>query len=270
MQIKITDIRWYQILFLSTFLIYAKLTLAWELTWGLILYNISLAFLIQTIFILLLKIPNYHSLKSAWISALGICLLLKTSSITIYSLTIIITIASKFLIQFKRKHLFNPVNFGIVFIVFFSDIAWISPGQWGATAIFIFLFGIAGMFILYKIQRLETALGFLGTLFLLDFIYKVGYLGWEIDHLFHDFINGTLLLFSFFMITDPRTIPNASKARWIWSILIASICFYLKTWHYQTDAPLKVLFCLTPLVPILNNYFKHSTFKWKYYEKSNN
>lgn len=268
--LKKQDIRWYQILFLSLFLCFAMFTLDWDITWKQIGFNLGLALLTQLFFIFWLKLPDYHSLKSAFISGLGICLLLKSSSPNIYALAIIIAISSKFLIQFKKKHLFNPVNLGIVLVVFFTKDAWISPGQWGATSGFIFLFGVGGMFILYNIKRLETAAGFLGTLFIAEWIYKILYLGWELDHLMHDFINGTLLLFSFFMITDPRTIPASPKARWTWSIAIALICFYLKNWHYQTDAPLKVLLCMTPLVPILDIIFKQQFFKWNSYEKSSN
>ena len=41
-------------------------------------------------------------------------------------------------LKIKNKHLFNPANFGIIFSVFILGDAWISPGQWGSSAIFLF------------------------------------------------------------------------------------------------------------------------------------
>ncbi|MFK7968736.1 MAG: RnfABCDGE type electron transport complex subunit D [Bacteroidia bacterium] len=38
--------------------------------------------------------------------------------------------------------------------------------------------------------------------------------------------NGSLLLFTFFMITDPMTTPNARKPRIVWAILIGIVSFF--------------------------------------------
>jgi Na+-translocating ferredoxin:NAD+ oxidoreductase RnfD subunit len=103
--------------------------------------------------------------------------------------------------------LFNPNNFGIIVsIVVFQD-AWISPGQWGSDAMFLFVLSILGGFILFKVKRLDLCLTFLGSLFLMEYLRTVTYQGWEMDVLFHKFSSGTLLLFTFFH--DYRSNDNA-------------------------------------------------------------
>lgn len=262
------DIRWFQIIFLFSFLMYGIIELKWETSYLNYLSAIITGFLTQLLFV---KIKNLKidSLLSGIISALGICLLFKSNSWYWFPIASFIAISSKFLIQHNKKHFFNPVNFALIFCILVSDQSWISPGQWGNAGFLIFLFGSGGMFLLVKLKRFLTAFSFLGTLFVSQFILIVVYEGWPIDHLFHTFFNGTLMLFSFFMITDPRTIPNHPKVRAIWSASIALISFYLINWHYLYSAPLWVLFCASFFTPALNIIYKYESFKWNNYEKVN-
>src|SRR5262249_43163768 len=68
--------------------------------------------------------------KSALISALSLCLLLRTSSPLVAALAAFVTIASKFVIRVRGKHVFNPTNAGLVFALLVTPNAWVSPGQW--------------------------------------------------------------------------------------------------------------------------------------------
>jgi Na+-transporting NADH:ubiquinone oxidoreductase subunit NqrB len=44
--------------------------------------------------------------------------------------TAMITISSKFLLRWRGKHLFNPTNFGLVFMLIFAQGAvWVSLGN---------------------------------------------------------------------------------------------------------------------------------------------
>ena len=90
------------------------------------------------------------------------------------------------------------------------------------------MLGVFGWFVLFRVGRLDTGLTFLATFAGLMFIRSYVYLGWPIDHFWHTLSSGTLLLFAFFMITDPVTTPNHPKARILWSILWRT-CI----WAYQ-------------------------------------
>lgn len=264
----IKDARWFQLVFLLSFLIYGKFSLDWETPIEFYFVTILTGIFIQYFFIRIKKLPK-NSIISGIISSLGICLLFKSNDINWYFAATATAICSKFLIQHNGKHFFNPVNFTLIVSVLISNNTWISPGQWGNAGFLIFLFGSAGMVVLVRVKRFYTMLSFLGTLFILQFCLIVLYEHWPLDHLYHTFFNGTLMLFSFFMITDPRTIPNHPKVRIVWSMTIAVISFYLINWHYLYSAPLWVLFFASFLTPVINTIFKYETFKWNQYEKVN-
>ena len=72
-----------------------------------------------------------NSLRSAAITALGLCLLLRGNSYQTMILAGSLAIASKFLFRWHGKHFFNPANFGIIAALILTNDAWVSPGQWG-------------------------------------------------------------------------------------------------------------------------------------------
>ena len=162
----------------------------------------------------------------------------------------------------KGKHLFNPANFGIIAsIVLFQD-AWISPGQWGSDTLFLLCLTLMGCIVLHKIGRLETTVVFLGSLFLMEYLRTIVYQGWEMDVLWHKFSSGTLLLFAFFMITDPMTIPNSKKARMIWALILAGATFLLSTRMQIYTAPIWVIFFITPITVLLDKVLPGVKFEW--------
>src|SRR5262245_11520855 len=70
--------------------------------------------------------------KSALISALSLCLLLRTDAIGLAVAAAAIAIGSKFLIRIRGKHVFNPTNLAVVALLLMTDRVWVSAGQWGA------------------------------------------------------------------------------------------------------------------------------------------
>ena len=52
--------------------------------------------------------------KSALISALSLCLLLRTDWLALAALAAVVAVGSKFLIRVRDKHVFNPTNLAIV------------------------------------------------------------------------------------------------------------------------------------------------------------
>jgi Na+-translocating ferredoxin:NAD+ oxidoreductase RnfD subunit len=82
------------------------------------------------------------------------------------------------------------------------------------------------------------------------------------DHFIQSVSTGSLLLFSFFMITDPKTIPNHRLARVLWCIAIAAVSFYLTAFKFMNSAPIFMLVFAQPLVPLLDKIFKARRFEW--------
>lgn len=258
----ISDPRVNQILYLSSFLLFGVFWLDWSQDIGRYTITFSVTLLSQFI---LLKIygKDISSLKSAMISALGLCLLFKANAFVPIALASFLTIAGKFLIKYKGKHVFNPNNFGIVMAILLTQEGWISPGQWGNSEVLLGLILITGINILLKVGRMETSIFFLLTYLGMHFGYNILYKGWPLDFFMHQITSGTLLLFAFFMITDPVTTPNSVTARIIWSAMVGVLSFFLTQWFYVHTAPIYALFLLAPFTVLFDRIFISKRFKWK-------
>jgi Na+-transporting NADH:ubiquinone oxidoreductase subunit NqrB len=258
-----SDGRHFQIIAQISFLLYGVLLLGWDADWRNYLAIFSGVLLCQALAIRFAGYP-IDSMKSAAITGLGLSLLMKANDPWLFLFASMMAIGMKFISKVNGKHLWNPANFGIVMAALLSGDAWISPGQWGSSAIIVFIVGTAGLAVLSNIKRLETGVAFLLTFASLDYARTVLYLGWENDVYLLKLSSGSLWLFSFFMITDPMSTPNNRKLRIVWAIAVGCISFYLASFKFVNGAPFWTLFFLTPLTPLLDRISKNQlSFSWK-------
>ena len=268
------DARYFQIIFQSVFLVYGILYLHWNADWFLygtyFITSITTQFICEIVF-------NKNKLKifsaawflklqagipSALISSFGLSLLLKTNHYYIAAFAAFISIVSKYLIRINGKHIFNPSALGIVAAIYFTGNAWISPGQWGSNMVILFGVLSLGFIVTTRVQKIDVSLAFLITFGGLLYVRQITYLGWPMDFFIQSISTGSLLLFTFFMITDPKTTPNHSIARIIWAMAVAAVAFYLTTFKFINGAPIWVLVFAQPLVPVLDKLFKAKPFQW--------
>jgi Na+-transporting NADH:ubiquinone oxidoreductase subunit NqrB len=258
------DIRDYQILFLSLFLILGIWTRDWTLHPELIGVAIASCIITQIIFSLITKPQDSITainIRSPLITSLGLSLLLRADHWSTMALAGFAAIASKFVFQFGEKHFFNPANFGIIAVLTLTNDAWVSPGQWGEEWWYALLFAGTGGMILQRVGRWDTTAAFLGAYSLLAAIRNM-WLGWTWDVYFHHLMSGSLLLFSLFMVTDPRSIPNAPISRIIWAISIALLTFILRNYFFLSTAVFWALFALAPLTILLDKFWVTPRFSW--------
>lgn len=255
------DARHFQIIYLGAFLLYGSLALGWDAEIGRYLAVISTCLITQYFFIKHLRL-SISGLKSAMITALGLCLLLKAGSTWTLVLASVLAIGSKFLIRWSGKHVFNPGNFGIVIAILVTGDAWISPGQWGTDTTLVYFFLAAALMVLLHVGRIDTSMTFLIVLATAEIARSVLYQGWGMDVVIHKLINGSLLLYAFFMITDPVTTPNAAKARIIWAVLVGVLSFGISNWAYVHTAPIWALFIISAFTPVFDHLWKAERFQW--------
>ncbi len=263
------DARYFQIIFQTIFLCYGIYFLHWDNEyWLYAVYFIS-CLATQFVFEWFMGkkyIPFWkrytNGIPSVLISAFGLSLLLKTNDVGVAALAATVAIASKYILRINGKHIFNPSALGIVVAILFTGNAWISPGQWGSNAVILFGVLSLGFIVTTRVQKLDVSMAFLGTFAALIFIRQVIYLGWPIDHFVQSVSTGSLLIFSFFMITDPKTIPNHTLVRIIWSAVIAAVAFYLTAFKFMNGAPIFMLVLAQPLVPLLDKWFRSKKFEW--------
>ncbi|MEO0854793.1 MAG: Na+-transporting NADH:ubiquinone oxidoreductase, subunit NqrB, partial [Cyanobacteria bacterium J06648_11] len=145
------DARDFQIAFLALFLWGGVYTRDWTLRWDAVATAIATCLVTQALWMwarsrkaeskvneAYLQIPLWRSLvsasRSAAITSLSLCLLLRANSIFTIAIAAALAISSKFSIRVGGKHVFNPANFGIIAVVALTSDAWVSPGQWGTDA----------------------------------------------------------------------------------------------------------------------------------------
>lgn len=244
------DTRDYQILFLSLFLILGIGSRDWTLRLDLIAVVIATCLLSQWAFGTAFG-QQTISIRSALITSLGLSLLLRTDHWTTMVLAATTAIASKFIFKFGDKHFFNPANFGIIAALILTRDAWVSPGQWGEDWWYGLLFAGCGGMVLKRVGRWDTTAAFLGAYAILEAIRNT-WLGWTWDVYCHRLMSGSLLLFALFMVTDPRSIPNARSARIIWAVCIAIVTFVLRNYFYLSTAVFWALFFLAPITILLD------------------
>ena len=267
----VKDARYFQVFCQLFFLGYGILWIGWKQDW--LHYSITIVgclfFNYATESIRLKKILPLTG-QSGWthwglsvlISALSICLLLKTNHWYTSLLAACLTVSSKYFLRFNKKHIFNPSAFGIVATILLTNDAWLSPGQWGEQAVLFFFITVLGIIVVTRVQKLDASLSFLLTFGGLLFWRQVYVLGWPLDYFRHSIGTGSLLLFSFFMISDPKTSPNHPLARTIWAMMIAVIAFYLAAFEWLYNTPILVLVFAAPLVPLMDRIFKAKVFEW--------
>lgn len=258
---ELTDARYLQITYLSCFLLYGLSQLHWEISAQNFIATFAIGIVTQFVAAKITRQP-LSSIKSGLITILGLTILLRAGHAWVYALAAFVAIASKFIIRYKGKHIINPANFGIIASILITGQAWISPGQWGNTASLLFLIGAAGMMVLLKVGRLDLAIPFLIVFGGLEFLRSVAYQGWPLDFFWHKMLNGSLMLFSFFMITDPKSTPSHRKGRIVFSVAVAILAFVLGNYFFVQVAPVWALFILSPLTLLLDWVFPAQAFHW--------
>lgn len=264
----LADARHLQILCLSCFLLYGVVRLEWEtdiirvcaVIFTALAVQVGGAFLFQRNRSVSEKL---YTMKSGLITALSLCILLKANSVPTLIVAAAVAIGGKFIFRIGKKHLFNPANLGIMAALLLMRDAWIAPAQWGNGEALTFFIGTAGLFVLARVSRIDVSLGFLAAYLLAEFSWNCGWLGWETDVVFHKLTSGSLLLYTFFMITDPMTTPNARIPRIIWAATAGIASCVLANIFYINAAPLWVLFFMTPLTPLVDKFFPAHKFQWR-------
>ena len=262
------DIRDYQILYLSLFLLLGIGTRDWTLRPSMIIVAIATSLVTQSILSLVInrfseveEKEQKINIRSPLITSLGITLLLRVDYPTTMILAAAMAIASKFVFKFGDKHFFNPANFGIISALALTPDAWVSPGQWGEDWWYGLLFIGTGGMILHRVGRWDTTAAFLGFYALLEAIRNF-WLNWTWDVYWHRLMSGSLLLFALFMVTDPRSIPNSRIGRVTWAACIALVTFILRNNFYLSTAVFWALFALAPLTVLFDTIWQASRFSW--------
>ncbi|MGI9199496.1 MAG: RnfABCDGE type electron transport complex subunit D [Woeseiaceae bacterium] len=258
---KLSDPRYYQVIVLGGLLSFGVFALDFGIHWYNAVAIIITAQLTQFVCMRLAGISHFDPWSAA-ITSLSLTLLLRTDVMAFAMLAAVIAISSKFLVRVRGKHIFNPANVALITLMFCSDQVWVSSGQWGSAALGAFSLACLGFLVLTRAKRAETTIAFL-VCFAALLIGRALWLGDPISIPLHQLQNGALLIFSFFMISDPKTTPNTAVARIIYGALVAGVAYTIQFVLYEPNAPIIALIFCAPFVPLFDWLIRGQSYRWE-------
>jgi Na+-transporting NADH:ubiquinone oxidoreductase subunit NqrB len=255
----VADPRLYQIVVLASLLVYGMAGLDFAISVPRAVLLLLTVFATQAVGDWLEGRPA--NVRSALISGLSLCLLLRTNRTDLAVLAAVITIAAKFVFRYRGKHIFNPTNGGIVAMLLLTDQVWVSPGQWGSVAFFAFLMACLGGLVVNRAARSDVTYAFIACYCALMF-GRSWYLGDPFAIPLHRLESGSLLLFTFFMISDPKTTPDSRAGRVLFAALVAYGAWYVQFRLFRTNGLLWSLATFSLLVPFIDRVLPGSKYSW--------
>jgi Na+-transporting NADH:ubiquinone oxidoreductase subunit NqrB len=200
-------------------------------------------------------------LRSPLITGLSLGLLLRADEPWVHAAAGALAILSKFVLRVGDKHVFNPAGFAIVALLLLSDHVWISPGQWGASIWFAALVAFCAILVLHAARRADIAIFFLASHAAL-LLGRAWWLGDPLAIPLHQLQSGSLLIFAFFMISDPRTAPDARLGRFIFAAAVALAAHWLAVSMQMRPALYFALIALSPLTFLIDRILPAERFVW--------
>ena len=168
-----------------------------------------------------------------------------THGIWIFVGVVAVSMASKYLIRWKGRHIFNPSNLGLV-LAFVAlgptytepqDLWWIPLGPWMIVTYAILIGG--GLLIGWELKLLGLEIGYM-VAFALFVAYALAPVP---DHCMVASWHATpicgrelwqilstspeVLIFAFFMVPDPRTVPDGQVSRFVFGVIVALLSVIL-------------------------------------------
>ncbi len=255
------DPRALQIVALGTFLSFGVLLRDFSVQWQQVALTFGAALATQAFWLRRLGLRQVGCL-SAIVTGFGLSILVRADGLWAHPLIAMLAISSKFVVRVDGRHLFNPANLGAVLAAWIVPGAWLSPGQWGSDLAAGAWFLALGTLVTQRSRRIDAGWCFL-AFFVALCALRVLVLGQPAQVVVHQAGSGALLLFGFFMISDPMTTPLATSARIGFAALVALAAF---AWQYALFMPhalVTALFTLAPLVPWLNRRAPAAGFAWR-------
>jgi len=168
-----------------------------------------------------------------------------TRGIWIFIGVVALGMASKYLIRWKGRHIFNPSNVALViaFVVLGPkyteplDLWWIPMGPWMIVTYAILIIG--GLLIAWELRLLGLVLGFMvafaafTALALAPVPDHCMVASWHVtpmcgQDLWQILVTSPeILIFALFMVPDPRTVPESPLARVVFGIGVALLAVLL-------------------------------------------
>lgn len=228
------DVRWPFLAILTLYVVLGITVLGFNRSPVQVLYTVAATCALDMLCHWLLRSRTLLFPLSAAISGMGLSILVNYAHNSWLPLVpVFFTVASKYLLTFQGRHVFNPTLFGLVASLWLMQ-GMISPSpayQWGGSiAMAAFVVTAALVVFVFRIGRNALLISFLGF-YAAALTLRAWIMQWHMppETLFLGALTSpAFYLFTFFMITDPRTSPAGPRAQVLMSLTIVALDFALQ------------------------------------------
>ena len=168
------------------------------------------------------------NLASAYISGISVGILIRSNMVWPYVITALLSILSKYVLTYKGRHLWNPSNFGVSWMLLMAPLSVAGLGiQWGNNLLPMAVIWALGMVIVYRAKKIHVTLTYVACFVVFAYIRSLITTDPFLAELAP--LTGPMYqLFIFFMITDPGVSVSGKKAQIAVVILVALVEFVLR------------------------------------------
>jgi Na+-transporting NADH:ubiquinone oxidoreductase subunit NqrB len=251
-------------LLITGILAVAQITAGVLLKYDLLLTAIGAA-IVTEILLSWLWYGRFPHWASAYVTGISIGILVRSISWLPYALCSVLSITSKYVLRVKGRHIWNPSNFGISVLLFTAPVLdqGLRSGAGSVPAFLIPLSKVAsvshqlgnnwlpvaviwalGLFIVGRLKRLHISLTYIAS-FLVFGVLRSAITGSTVLAEIAPITGPMYQLFTFFMITDPKTTVQSRRGQMLVAFLVALVEMILRLCQ-QVHAPYFALFLVGP------------------------
>lgn len=156
----------------------------------------------------------------------------------------IASLSKAYLGRGEHQHIFNPAALGIVVssFLFRRPVAWWGAA-WGMVPVGIIT--VVMLAVLWKLRRHLMPITFLVVYFAINLTHGT------VASAIRLTIDGTVFLFAFVMLPEPKTAPMQGTWRWGWGVLVGVLVFAQNFFGIATVDPLLVALLVANLYTFL-------------------
>ncbi len=200
---------------------------------------------------------KWPHLASAYVSGISVGILVRSPLFWPYALCAMLSIASKYVLRVKGRHLWNPSNFGISAMLFLAPAAVASLSiQWGNSLGAMLVIWALGSVIVWRLKRFHICATYVASFFAFALLRSAlphpPLTFWEAFQGEIAPITGPMYqLFIFFMITDPKSTVRSWRGQCLVAFAVAAAECVLRLAH-NVHAPYFALFLVGPVANLID------------------
>jgi Na+-transporting NADH:ubiquinone oxidoreductase subunit NqrB len=165
---------------------------------------------------------------SAYITGISVGILLRSPFLWPYALCAFISIASKYVLRFRGRHLWNPSNLGVSLVLFLApETVSLLSVQWGNVVAPMAVIWLLGSVIVWRVGRFPLSATYVASFLLFSFV-RAAVTGIPWVAAVAPITGPMYQLFIFFMVTDPKVTVRPMWGQCLVVFLVAFVELILR------------------------------------------